>query len=115
MSFLPCFHLFRALSARGARSQIVTDTAASYGITGISRAYGGAHSSLSITYSLTPAASLAVQDALKHKLVSPSDPTPEASLAALQGVWVEKELVEALYTKGRETEVLVETERVIRK
>lgn len=82
---------------------------------GISRAYGGAHSSLSITYSLTPATSLAVQDALRLKLVSPSDPDPETTLAALRGVWVEKELVEALYTKGRATEVLVETERVLRK
>lgn len=80
---------------------------------GISRAYGGAHSSLSITYTLSPASTLSVQDAIAHQLVSASDADPQAKLEALDEVWIETELVEALYTKGRETETLGKWERVL--
>ncbi|TKA55979.1 hypothetical protein B0A53_01681 [Rhodotorula sp. CCFEE 5036] len=81
--------------------------------TGISRAYGGAHSSLSITYTLSPASTLSVQDAIAHKLISASDADPHAKLETLGEVWIETELVEALYTKGRETETLGKWERVL--
>ncbi|GAA5820620.1 hypothetical protein JCM3770_003555 [Rhodotorula araucariae] len=83
--------------------------------TGISRAYGGAHSSLSITYTLTPAAALSVPDALSYALVDLADADPAATLASeeLERTWVEQEIVEALYTKGRETETLGRWERVV--
>ncbi|GAA5850062.1 hypothetical protein JCM9279_004898 [Rhodotorula babjevae] len=83
--------------------------------TGISRAYGGAHSSLSLTYTLTPASSLPVADALSFSLVTLDDPRPEETLAGpeLARTWVETELVEALYTKGRDSETLVRSERVV--
>ncbi|GAA5883352.1 hypothetical protein JCM3774_002032 [Rhodotorula dairenensis] len=82
--------------------------------TGISRAYGGAHSSLSITYTLAPASALPVQDAIAHRLVASSDPDPQSTLESLADrVWVETELVEALYTQGRETETLGKWERVL--
>lgn len=82
-------------------------------MTGISRAYGGAHSSLSITYSLSPASALSVREAIAHELVAPSDPDPRSTLEALDRVWVETELVEALYTQGRETETLGKWERIL--
>ncbi|GAA5933032.1 hypothetical protein JCM3775_005294 [Rhodotorula graminis] len=83
--------------------------------TGISRAYGGAHSSLSLTYTLTPASALPLADALSFSLVALDDPTPDATLAGpdLARTWVETELVEALYTKGRDSETLVRSERVV--
>lgn len=83
--------------------------------TGISRAYGGAHSSLSLSYTLTPASSLPLADGLSYSLVTLDDPTPEQTLAGpeLARTWVETELVEALYTKGRESETLVRSERVV--
>ncbi|TNY18572.1 Metallo-dependent phosphatase-like protein [Rhodotorula diobovata] len=84
--------------------------------TGISRAYGGAHSSLSLTYTLTPASSLPLADALALSLVSLSDPDPEATLRGegeLARTWVETEVVEALYTRGRESETLGKWERVV--
>lgn len=83
---------------------------------GISRAYGGAHSSLSLTYTLTPASSLPLADALALSLVSLSDPDPEATLRGegeLARTWVETEVVEALYTRGRESETLGKWERVV--
>ncbi|GAA6018159.1 hypothetical protein JCM8202_000204 [Rhodotorula sphaerocarpa] len=82
--------------------------------TGISRAYGGAHSSLSISYTLTPASALSVQDALAHELVSTADADPEATLQAMgDSIWLEEEVVEALYTRGRETELIGRWQRVI--
>ncbi|GAA5914978.1 hypothetical protein JCM8208_005021 [Rhodotorula glutinis] len=83
--------------------------------TGISRAYGGAHSSLSLTYTLTPASALPLADALSFSLVTLDDPAPEQTLAGpqLARTWVETELVEALYTKGRDSETLVRSERVV--
>ncbi|GAA5998500.1 uncharacterized protein JCM10292_002740 [Rhodotorula paludigena] len=83
--------------------------------TGISRAYGGAHSSLSITYTLTPASELSLADALALELVSLDDPVPEATLRSdkLRRTWVEVEEVEALYTKGRETDRIGRWERVV--
>ncbi|BGP49661.1 hypothetical protein JCM10450v2_005564 [Rhodotorula kratochvilovae] len=83
--------------------------------TGISRAYGGAHSALSITYTLTPASALSVPDALSYALVDLADADPAATLAGreMERTWVEEEVVEALYTKGRETETLGRWERVV--
>ncbi|BGP25899.1 serine/threonine protein phosphatase [Rhodotorula toruloides] len=84
--------------------------------TGISRAYGGAHSSLSLTYTLTPASALTVSDALSLGLVDLQDADPETTLKSdeMSRTWVEKEVVEALYTAGRATEVLDERERVVK-
>lgn len=83
---------------------------------GISRAYGGAHSSLSLTYTLTPASALTVSDALSLGLVDLQDADPEATLKGdeMSRTWVEKEVVEALYTAGRATEVLDEREQVVK-
>ncbi|GAA6003797.1 hypothetical protein JCM10207_003605 [Rhodosporidiobolus poonsookiae] len=86
--------------------------------TGISRAYGGPLSALSITYTLTPPSSLALPDALSFGIVDLSDPNPEETLARTPGrgetvKWVEREVVEAMYTGGRETVELDRRERVV--
>jgi len=59
--------------------------------------------------------SLPLADGLSYSLVTLDDPTPEQTLAGpeLARTWVETELVEALYTKGRESETLVRSERVV--
>lgn len=48
--------------------------------------------------------------------MSLSDPDPEATLRGegeLARTWVETEVVEALYTRGRESETLGKWERVV--
>ncbi|KAK4055894.1 hypothetical protein OIO90_003151 [Microbotryomycetes sp. JL221] len=57
--------------------------------TGISRAYGGAHSALEFNYSLEP-------DTFKR-----------------DNMWTETEVVKALYTRGRESEMIVNMTRIV--
>ncbi|GAA5832387.1 hypothetical protein JCM11251_006430 [Rhodosporidiobolus azoricus] len=85
--------------------------------TGISRAYGGPLSSLEILHTLTPPSHLSLADALSLDLISLSDPTPEETLKAISTEervkWVEREVVRALYTDGKESVELVREERVV--
>ncbi|GAA5888691.1 hypothetical protein JCM6882_009052 [Rhodosporidiobolus microsporus] len=86
--------------------------------TGISRAYGGPLSSLEILHTLTPPSQLSLADALSYGLVNLSDPTPEETLRAMMEgpgsvKWVEKEVVSALYTDGKDSVELVREERVV--
>lgn len=55
-----------------------------------------------------------MQDALAHELVSTADADPEATLQAMgDSIWLEEEVVEALYTRGREMELIGRWQRVI--
>lgn len=59
---------------------------------------------------------MTVSDALSLGLVDLQDADPEATLNGdeMSRTWVEKEVVSALYTDGRATEVLDERERVVK-
>ncbi|GAA5929965.1 uncharacterized protein JCM15063_004679 [Sporobolomyces koalae] len=73
--------------------------------TGISKAYGGSHSFLEIQHTLTP------------KSLSSSTSYNEVTtpvLAHEDNLWVEKEVVKAVYEdQGRQEEILVDFERVV--
>ncbi|ORY65637.1 Metallo-dependent phosphatase-like protein [Leucosporidium creatinivorum] len=68
--------------------------------TGISRAYGGAHSALEILYTLTP-----VEDSSEESSAFGSSKTSTK--------WIENEVVSAMYTGDRETVVLATSEREV--
>ncbi|GAA6060685.1 hypothetical protein JCM10212_005067 [Sporobolomyces blumeae] len=74
--------------------------------TGISRAYGGAHSFLDISHSLTPASLVPLDDPLAFELVTSTEKDDDARTSR----WVEREVVKAVYQdhhEGDDEEVLV--------
>ncbi|BGP17777.1 hypothetical protein JCM10213v2_005819 [Rhodosporidiobolus nylandii] len=102
---------FEGIQARCGGKVLLIDT-------GISRAYGGPLSSLEIKHTLTPPSRLTLSEALEFGLVDLADPTPEETLRLMttEGEtvkWVERELVKALYTEGREDVELARLERVV--
>ncbi|GAA5889190.1 hypothetical protein JCM5296_005829 [Sporobolomyces johnsonii] len=77
--------------------------------TGISRAYGGSLSSLEIVHTLTPRSHLSFDEALSFGLIDLQSPEEGEK----DTVWIEREVIKALYTDGREDEELVRMERVV--